>query len=235
MENKNGRGIFLGVVSVATLIVAIIGATFAYFVASTAGNNGTVAANSVNLAGTLDFQETPAIRNDLIPVADSIMRDSYALASPNTCTVLSAAGGTTIYGGCSTYTFTVTNTATVAQTIYIKLTPSTNTFTNLHYALFTDAPGSGGTAPAAPSITGQLTLNSQTPIDLKTDTLAATGETGDSVTYTLAIWIHEISGDSNPANGGDQTAVDAGKSFTGTINVSSSDGSSYITGVITQS
>ena len=29
MENKNGRGIFLGVVSVATLIVAIIGATFA--------------------------------------------------------------------------------------------------------------------------------------------------------------------------------------------------------------
>lgn len=31
MENRKGSGIFLGVVSVATLIVAIIGATFAYF------------------------------------------------------------------------------------------------------------------------------------------------------------------------------------------------------------
>ena len=31
MENKKGNGVFLGVVAVATLIVAIIGATFAYF------------------------------------------------------------------------------------------------------------------------------------------------------------------------------------------------------------
>ena len=29
-NNKNGRGIFYGVIGVATLVVAIIGATFAY-------------------------------------------------------------------------------------------------------------------------------------------------------------------------------------------------------------
>ena len=40
MENNNGKGIFLGVVSVATLIVAIIGATFAYFSATTTVGNG---------------------------------------------------------------------------------------------------------------------------------------------------------------------------------------------------
>ena len=34
MENKNGSGIFLGVVCVATLVVAIVGATFAWFSAS---------------------------------------------------------------------------------------------------------------------------------------------------------------------------------------------------------
>ena len=38
MEN-NGRGIFYGVIGVATLIVAIIGATFAYFSASITKNN----------------------------------------------------------------------------------------------------------------------------------------------------------------------------------------------------
>ena len=42
MENKNGNGIFLGVVSVATLIVAIIGATFAYFSVSISSNEGAV-------------------------------------------------------------------------------------------------------------------------------------------------------------------------------------------------
>ena len=35
MENRKGSGIFLGIVSIATLIVAIIGATFAYFSATT--------------------------------------------------------------------------------------------------------------------------------------------------------------------------------------------------------
>lgn len=43
-NNRNGNGIFLGVVSVATLIVAIIGATFAYFSASTESDE-----NAVNL------------------------------------------------------------------------------------------------------------------------------------------------------------------------------------------
>lgn len=44
MENSKGRGIFLGVVSVATLIVAIIGATFAWFSASVGSGE-----NDVNL------------------------------------------------------------------------------------------------------------------------------------------------------------------------------------------
>ena len=38
MENRKGSGIFLGIVSIATLIVAIIGATFAYFSATTQSN-----------------------------------------------------------------------------------------------------------------------------------------------------------------------------------------------------
>lgn len=44
MENRKGNGIFLGIVSIATLIVAIIGATFAYFSASTESET-----NAVNL------------------------------------------------------------------------------------------------------------------------------------------------------------------------------------------
>ena len=39
MENNNGRGIFYGVIGVATLVVAIIGATFAYFSANISSDN----------------------------------------------------------------------------------------------------------------------------------------------------------------------------------------------------
>lgn len=42
MENRKGNGIFLGIVSVATLIVAIIGATFAFFSATTNSDVGAV-------------------------------------------------------------------------------------------------------------------------------------------------------------------------------------------------
>ena len=55
MENRKGNGIFLGIVSVATLIVAIIGATFAYFSASTESDP-----NAVNLSA-YEFKLTMSV------------------------------------------------------------------------------------------------------------------------------------------------------------------------------
>ena len=52
-QKNNGRGIFYGVIGVATLVVAIIGATFAYFTATASNNNvinGTMASISFNLS-----------------------------------------------------------------------------------------------------------------------------------------------------------------------------------------
>ena len=42
MDNRKGSGIFIGIVGIATFIVAVIGATFAYFSASTESNEGAV-------------------------------------------------------------------------------------------------------------------------------------------------------------------------------------------------
>ena len=52
-ENNNGRGLFYGVIGVATLIVAIIGATFAYFsVSANIANNSDIAGSTVELSDT---------------------------------------------------------------------------------------------------------------------------------------------------------------------------------------
>ena len=52
-ERNNGKGVFYGVIGVATLVVAIIGATFAYFTASASNNNvikGNMATVQLSLA-----------------------------------------------------------------------------------------------------------------------------------------------------------------------------------------
>ena len=67
MENRKGNGIFLGIVSVATLIVAIIGATFAYFSASTESNT-----NAVGLTA-YEFNLSLSVRQVYLKGANAIV------------------------------------------------------------------------------------------------------------------------------------------------------------------
>lgn len=57
MENKKGNGVFLGVVAVATLIVAIIGATFAYFSITAQSAENAVNLSAYETAATLEVTE----------------------------------------------------------------------------------------------------------------------------------------------------------------------------------
>lgn len=103
MENRRGSGIFLGVVGVATLIVAIIGATFAYFSASATGdNNVEVTAYEFNADVVVDEiykTKTDAAKN-LIPLTDA-----------NLLTAINKAGcvDKNGYQACAVYRVTITN------------------------------------------------------------------------------------------------------------------------------
>ena len=71
MENNNGKGIFYGVIGVATLVVAIIGATFAYFSATT--SNGEVIQGEAATVG-LNLEVTKVSTDasgGLIPMTDA--------------------------------------------------------------------------------------------------------------------------------------------------------------------
>lgn len=56
MDNRRGSGIFLGIVSIATLIVAIIGATFAYFSAVVTGE-GNVTAGAYEFKASMSIEK----------------------------------------------------------------------------------------------------------------------------------------------------------------------------------
>lgn len=225
MDNNKSRGIFLGVLSVATLIVSIIGATFAYFVASANGNEGAVQAGAANVAGTLTLTETVDYRQNMIPVTEALMKTSYKRTEAATgtgtgrCEGYSAAGGNTVYNLCSIYQFTVSNSASIAQTIYASLTANTNTFANLKYCIFE---GEAGTTDTEKVACRNMPAEKSTDSNVFSELIPATTGTH---TYTLVMYINETSED--------QTTADSGKTFTGTISITSGDGSNYMTGALT--
>ncbi len=71
---NNGRGIFYGVIGVATLVVAIIGATFAYFTA-TASNETTITGNmaTVKLDLAVEKVTTAGDTSGIIPMSNTMV------------------------------------------------------------------------------------------------------------------------------------------------------------------
>ena len=225
MDNNKSRGIFLGVLSVATLIVSIIGATFAWFVASGSGTTGAAKAGAANVAETLTLSETVDYRQNMIPVKETIMKESYKRTGEVTgngtgrCEGYSAAGGNTVYNLCSIYQFKVSNTASIAQTIYASLTANTNTFTNLKYCIFE---GEAGTSDTEKVACRNMPTAGTTDSNIFSEVIP---EKTGTHTYTLVMYINETTGD--------QTSADSGKAFTGTISITSSDGTNKMTGALT--
>ena len=109
MEN-NGKGIFYGVIGVATLIVAIIGATFAYFTATDEDTETvTGAAEKIGLSVQVEKVTTTAegkISDNLIPLAGDSLGDAIDGAHGKSVCIDDAG-----YTACHIYKVTVTNTA----------------------------------------------------------------------------------------------------------------------------
>ena len=216
-NNNNGKGIFYGVIGVATLVVAIIGATFAYFAASTNSADNAVSAASSTVSALQLSEVKDGIKANLIPIDETntkfpskvgLTSDSCKDDNKNNI--------------CSTYQFTVTNPNDQAQQVYFYLEPANNGFTNLHYAIFKGTPTTynvkgeqvadhGAASNGAIVVKDtQLTLNSTTRIHL--ENLSQVLDPNEAVTYTIVLWVQET--------GGDQTTADAGKSFTGGVRIS---------------
>ena len=216
-NNNNGKGIFYGVIGVATLVVAIIGATFAYFAASTNSANNAVSAASSTVSALQLNEVKDGIKANLIPIDETNAKfPSVVGLTSDSC---KDDNNNNI---CSTYQFTVTNPNEQAQQVYFYLEPSSNTFTNLHYTIFKGTPTTynvkgeqvtdGGAASNGAVVVAdtQLTLNSTTRISL--DNLSQVLPAKGSATYTIVLWIHET--------GKDQTTTDAGKAFAGGVRIS---------------
>lgn len=103
MEEKKGQNTLYLVIGVATLVVAIIGATFAYFSAQSSnttaiqgGTNDVGASLTLNVNRVLFGEDEPANSNDLVPAKIDLTTDGITKAVNNKC----VANG---YTGCHLY------------------------------------------------------------------------------------------------------------------------------------
>ncbi len=119
-ENNGGKGLFYGVIGVATLIVAIIGATFAWFTATAAGDQKTIV-TSGNLV--IEYTDsTTLVATNLKPATEDQVKAAYANNKcAHTGDVADIQNNESV---CSVYQFTVNNTGS----LYAKLTATLKDF-----------------------------------------------------------------------------------------------------------
>lgn len=174
MENQRGQSIFLSVVGVATLLVAIVGATFAYFSITVQGNEqASSIAVTTKVVGNVIFTD-----GDNVSITD-------------------------IYPGWSaTKHFTVANTTVGADDVIsyaVLLNVTTNTITDAANGAFkyslTGTTSHSGTTIALTDVVVPSTAGNN---ELSDDGVL-NGE--DTHTYTFVIELEETGSDQNAAQG----------------------------------
>ena len=188
-ENRKGPGVFYAVVGVATLVVAIIGATFAYFSASTDVTGSTASGASLSMAITRVSDAGTAA--NMIPMLTADLQKGVTGTSSKSCV---DANGNTV---CQVYKITVTN-GSADIGINVKGTMNlASTGKNMKWEVLTDAK----TVKADGTVVAQGTEG----VIVANQALAKSG----SQDFYLVVWLEET----NEA----QDADDAGKAFTGTV------------------
>lgn len=120
-QKNNGRGIFYGVIGVATLVVAIIGATFAYFTATQSNNSitGNMATIKLNLAVDKKTNAEEA-SGGLIPMSNGMVERAVNVAGITGKEICKDDNGN---GVCQVYKITLTNASSAGQFVdgYVAL------------------------------------------------------------------------------------------------------------------
>lgn len=210
-NNRKGSGVFYAVVGVATLVVAIIGATFAYF-SATATNNDTIVGstatgNNIALAVTPIAPVTSGRTENMIPMLENDLQTGLTGTGGKSCI---DSNGNTV---CQVYKVTVTNNGATAVTLDATLNLTTakgsgeGTGANMKWQLIENATTEGSVG----------SMKSQGTAELFADNLSLTAS--GTKDYFIVVWLLETEGP--------QDSSDAGISYTGavTVNAVGADGS----------
>ena len=147
-EREKGKGAFYGILAFAIFIIMVVGGTFAYFVASTSSDAGSVQTGSSKVDIDFISYTSAWMKDDLIPVSTRIAEYSVERRPDSQGHKICVDDGPDPEANdpskgrsiCSLYVFQIDNHAE-AQNVSIKLKSDSNDFENLKamiYQLGTD-------------------------------------------------------------------------------------------------
>jgi len=206
-NNRKGPGVFYAVVGVATLVVAIIGATFAYFSASAEaskdsddieGGTNTNLASALNLdIYKVSWSDAEAASNDLVPASFDNSTTAADITGKQIQGALNAKCVNAGYTGCHLWKIEANSLQDISNVnIWLDLTVTAEVTSNWRYAIFTStsafsAGKSDLTITAADPIfqgsigTGISELDIHKNASMTTGTIA----TAPSNTYYLLVYL----------------------------------------------
>lgn len=238
MRGKTKGQYFILIVYVLTIVVTIIGATFAYFTAMVSSNENAVSMIAAEYKIELE-DDTSLIKSKLIPSKEIyVNRASYERLDENnnfihpyeqdgeTIVEKTACIDDNLYEICSIYTFTIVNPMTTNELpARVILNPTINSFSNLYFKVVNEAKEvvqeATHIAQKLPKVEGAAEPETPEQIIIEGINIKlpkATVEDGKVIpsqaTYSIIMWIME--------NGQDQTKTDGSQVFAGGIRVESS-------------
>lgn len=242
MEREDKRGVFFGVIGVLTLIVAIIGASFAYFSINASSKQDAVNVSAASVKIVYTEGDQIAIKN-LIPSTREIAMKTLTRGLAGTNHEVDGSQVPYIpckddnnYTTCGYYDFSLTNNSENAVKVKAYVTPTQLTegqigFSNLNFILYDRTSASGDSDLGDEVFTGQVPYNADDKTynvsgfsllgtDMNTTAELAGG--GASKNYRLFVWLNEA---------GEYNNVEQGAIFKGTIHVDLPGSNGNITGV----
>lgn len=239
-NNRKGPGVFYAVVGVATLVVAIIGATFAYFSAIADAETQITGGTNDNLASALSIKvyevtwaDAGVTSRDLVPATFSGAADG-TLGVGNINGAINAKCVNNGYTGCHLWKIEANTTQTLANaSVLLDLSTDASVKTNWRYAIFTASSFVSGytdmtglTANALATVdsghTAQGSLATAiTDLDMHNNAAMTKGtvDTAPSNTYYLLIWLNNTA--DAPQN--EASSSETGN-YTGTVTMNAAGG-----------
>ena len=232
-NNRKGTGVFYAVVGVATLVVAIIGATFAFFSAS-ATNDSTITGGTAEAGGVkLDVTPVTETGTNMIPLnlMDNTTPTNIATGAADQFTdALGATKGASCKDSngnnvCQVYSIKVTNLSTTS-TVQVRGTLTLATESeNMKWQLLSAADATTRADFATvvdKGVAGNVTVGGNTGATGAAAASQTLAKSGDA-TYYVLVWLEET--------GAGQEGKDAGKSFKGTVNFNAVDAQGHTSGL----
>lgn len=136
-NERKGRGLFYGIIAVATFIIMAVGATYAYFTATTSSGNSLVRTGSTTLQLRYIGYGAGWMNRDLIPADTEVVEYSFENQNDTTTSNLVNASNALCkddFGNsiCSVYVFQIYNGSNSPQVVSIDVVSEVNGFSSLN-------------------------------------------------------------------------------------------------------